>query len=108
MQKIAVMGDLSAVLAFRGLGMTVVATNDGKEALHNLDRLVDQGYGIIYVTEPLALAEPQLLTKYREEITPAVIVIPGSSGFADLGMTTLREQVKRAVGMDLLKDREDN
>lgn len=104
MHKIAVIGDLSSVIGFRGLGMTVIATDDADYALAELDRLVDEEYAIVYVTEPLVQAEPNLIEKYREEISPAVIIIPSGGEFADIGMSNLRQQVKKAVGMDLLKE----
>lgn len=104
MHNLAVIGDLNSVIGYRALGMTVIATEDTAVAETELKRLANEGYSVVYVTENLVDQNPNLLELYRTDQLPAVIVIPASSGFLNLGLKNLRSQVKRAVGMDLMKD----
>lgn len=104
MQRVAIIGDRDTVQAFRGLGMKVVVTEDATVALQQLEVLAADQYGIIYVTEPLAAAEPLLLERYSEALLPAVIAIPSCRTEAAEGSRRLRELVKRAVGIDLLAE----
>lgn len=102
MYRVAVIGDADTVLGYRGLGMKAVVTQDPAEAERLLATLAEQDYGVIYITEPLVAARPELLEPYREALLPAVIQIPSCLGGSGSAALRLRECVKRAVGMDLL------
>lgn len=102
MVKVAVIGDADSVMGFRGLGLHVIATDSVTEASDALDELAKEDYGVVFMTEELAKREPDLIDRFREELIPAIILIPSSRGGEGYAMERLRDQVKRAVGMDLL------
>ena len=43
-----------------------------------------------------------VLDRYKDEIQPAIILIPGKSGSLGLGESALQSAVERAVGADIL------
>ncbi|HZJ68633.1 MAG TPA: V-type ATP synthase subunit F [Candidatus Eisenbacteria bacterium] len=100
--KVAVIGDADSVIGFRGIGIKVIATDNYHEALEALDELAKANYGVVFITEYLAAKNPRLLEKYKEVFQPAVILIPSSKGGKNFALETLRESVKKAVGMDFL------
>ena len=103
MYKIAVMGDRDSVLGFRALGLDVFPVEDPQEARTTLHRLARNDYAVIYVTEQLSLQITAEIERYKDSVTPAVILIPGKSGSLGLGSGALQSAVERAVGADILQ-----
>lgn len=102
MFKIAVMGDRDSILGFRALGLEVFPTEDPAEARRILHKLSRGEYGVIYVTEQLASLISADIDRYKDSVTPAIILIPGKSGTLGLGSSALQSAVERAVGADIL------
>lgn len=107
--ELAVIGDAASVIAFRGLGFTVVALNDPSHAERELYRLIDsKKYAVIYITEPMAKACEHILNRYASEPVPAIIPIPASQGSDAYAITNLKSSVMRAVGFDILSTKEES
>ena len=102
MYKIAVMGDRDSVLGFKALGLDVYFVEEADEARHTLHRLAREDYAIIYVTEQLSTRIAADIARYKDCVTPAVILIPGKEGSLGIGMRNLENSVMRAVGADIL------
>ena len=100
--KIAVLGDQDSVLGFKALGLDVFpaeTVEEGREALHRLAR---ESYAIVYLTEQLAQGLAPEIARYKDDLTPAIILIPGKSGSLGIGMDNVKKSVERAVGADIL------
>jgi V/A-type H+-transporting ATPase subunit F len=101
MYKIAVLGDRDSVLGFKALGLDVFFVESSDEARHTLHQLAKEDYAIVYVTEQLAADIPADIDRYKNSVTPAVILIPGKTGSLGLGAQALQSAVERAVGADI-------
>ena len=101
MYKIAVLGDRDSVLGFKALGLEVVFAEETDTARHTLHRLAKENYAVIYITEQLAQLIPNDIARYKDAVTPAVILIPGKTGSLGLGQAALQSAVERAVGADI-------
>ena len=42
------------------------------------------------------------VNKYKDEVMPAIILIPGKAGSLGIGMQNITDSVERAVGADIL------
>ena len=102
MYKIAVLGDKDSVLGFRALGLDVFSAESAEQARPILHRLAREGYAIIYLTEQLATGLGAEMARYKDELTPAIILIPGKEGSLGIGMENIKTAVERAVGADIL------
>ena len=102
MYKIAVLGDKDSVLGFRALGLDVFVADTAGQARPVLHRLAKEGYAIIYLTEQLAAGLGAEIARYKDELTPAIILIPGKEGSLGMGMADIKTAVERAVGADIL------
>ena len=102
MYKIAVMGDADSVLGFKALGLDVFPVDSVDKAKSTLHRLAKEDYAIVYLTEQLAVHMDEELARYKDELTPAVILIPGKEGSLGIGMANVKKSVERAVGADIL------
>lgn len=102
MYKIAVMGDYDSIYGFATLGLDTFPASDPSEAAKILHRLAEGHYGIIYITEALAAQLKHEISRYQEQIKPAIIQIPGVSGNTGAGIAGVKKSVEVAVGSDIL------
>ena len=101
---VAVLGDKDSVLCFKAFGMDVYAVSES-EADENrkiVDRLAREGYGLIFITEPVAQAISDTIDRYNKQMTPAIILIPSGAGSLGIGLGRIRKNVEKAVGINIL------
>ncbi len=106
MYKIGVVGERDAVLGFLSLGMTVKAAETSEEAMKAIDLMARDGYGLIFITETIAKDIEETIARYKNEMLPARILIPGSQGRLGIGLAKIRSNVEKAVGVDILSKKE--
>jgi len=102
MYKIAVLGDYDSIYGFAALGLDTFPVTAHEQAATQLARLAGGDYGIIYITENWAGELAHEIAKYEEQITPAIIQIPGVSGNTGEGIAAVKKSVETAVGSDIL------
>ena len=102
MYRIAVIGDPDSVLGFKALGMEVCPAEDVEHGREALNRMARENYAIIYMTEQLASQLKHDIDRYKDALTPAIILIPGKEGSLGIGMANVTNAVERAVGADIL------
>ena len=102
MYKIAVLGDKDSVLGFKALGLDTYPAESVEETRHILHELAKDNYAVVYLTEQLGVNMEAELARYKDELTPAIILIPGKEGSLGIGMANVKNAVERAVGADIL------
>lgn len=102
MYKIAVVGDKDSVLGFKALGLDVYPVDSVEEARKTVHGLAKSDCAILYLTEQLAAQMKDVLERYKDALTPAIILIPGKEGSLGIGMANVKTAVERAVGADIL------
>lgn len=105
MYKAAVIGDWDSIYGFSALGLDtfrVEAEESDEEAANLLRRLSQNHYEVIYITESLARRIPAEIDRFRLQLTPAVILIPGISGNTGEGLNAVKKSVEQAVGSDII------
>lgn len=100
--RIAVMGDKDSVLGFKALGLATYAVDSAEEARTTLHRIAKEDFAVIYVTETLAVELEHDINRYKDNLTPAIILIPGKEGSLGIGARNIKKAVERAVGADIL------
>ena len=102
--QIAVIGDRESVMGFRALGLDVFPADadNAKEVFKNVVRAEEPAYAIIYLTEELSVPLQSEIAALKDELTPAVILIPSAKGSMGLGMAALNTAVERAIGSNIL------
>ncbi len=101
MHKIAAIGDRESVLGFKAIGMDVFIPADKTECQALLTKLCDNDYGIIYITEEFSEHCTDIMKKYENAISPAIILIPGVKSNTGEGMKQLSRIIEKAVGSQL-------
>ncbi|MBR5115535.1 MAG: V-type ATP synthase subunit F [Lachnospiraceae bacterium] len=102
MYRMAVLGDKDSIYGYAALGMEVCPVTDESQAARRLRELAEGDYAVIYVTEALAAKIPGEIDRYREQMLPAVILIPGVYGNTGAGIMNVKKSVEQAVGSDIL------
>ena len=102
MSKVAVIGQRDSILIFKGLGISIFSVKDGEEASRTLATIAQDDYAAIFITEDLAEEVEEIMRDLRERPFPTVTFIPGTRGTRGLGMERLRNNVRKAVGADIL------
>lgn len=108
MHRLAVIGDIDSVVLFKAVGVDVFPVSSSEEAGVALERLANDQYAVICVTEQYGEELLPLVERYSDKPSPAVVFIPSNRGSAGIGMARLREIVKKAVGADILFAKEGN
>ena len=57
---------------------------------------------MIYLTETLGKDMEDVLSRYKDELTPAIILIPGREGSLGIGKNNIQRAIERAFGADIL------
>lgn len=102
MYKIAVLGAYDSIYGFAALGLDTFPVSDAHEGETMLKRLAGGEYAVIYITEALAAELAREISRYREQVLPAIIQIPGVSGNTGDGVEKVKKSVEQAVGSDIL------
>ena len=100
--QIAVLGDKDSVLGFKALGLDTYPVESVEQARVTLHRIAKENYAVIYLPETLAADIEADIARYKDELTPAIILIPGKEGSLGIGMSNIKKAVERAVGADIM------
>ena len=100
--SIAVIGDWESVMGFRALGLDTYPVTSVEEARKTVHDLAKTDCAVIYLTETLAKNMADVLARYKDNIQPAIILIPGVAGNTEQGIRSVKQSVEKAVGSDIL------
>ena len=100
--RIAVIGDWQSVMGFRALGLDTYPVASVEEARSKIRELAKTDCAVIYLTETLAKDLEDVLSRYKDELQPAIILIPGREGSLGIGRENIQRAIERAVGADIL------
>lgn len=102
MYKVGIVGDKDSVLAFKAIGIEVFPVESVEEARKAVDTLAYNNYGVIFLIEQFAKDLEETIERYSKSITPSIILLPGSQGSLGIGLEKIRDNVQKAVGINIL------
>ena len=102
MYRIAVMGAYDSIYGFAALGLETFPVSSAQEGEQVLKLLTSGEYAVVYITEALAAELSREISKYKEQVLPAIIQIPGVSGNTGAGVEGVKKSVEQAVGSDII------
>lgn len=103
--KMAILGDGDSVLAFKAGGVDAYHANSREQAKDVLRELA-KNYAVIFITDGLAAEMDDLLKKFEKNPYPIIVPVPSgkTSGYAE---GQLKERMERALGVDILFNKEE-
>ena len=87
---------------FDGTLMDTYPVTSVEEAKEKVRELAKTDCAVIYLTESLAKDMGDVLSRYKDELRPAIILIPGREGSLGIGKENIQRAIERAVGADIL------
>lgn len=106
--KIAVIGDKDSVLAFKSVGVEVFDATTPQQAQQLIKKLSREQYAVLFLAENLAEQIPDVLDKAKTQPFPAIVPIPTTSESSGFGMRGIKNDVEKAIGVDIIFNKEDN
>lgn len=104
-KKIAIIGAPDTILPFSAIGADAYDALDSEAAEAILDEIILKGYGIIYLEEAYAGRFSEKIEKLNNAHRDvSITVISGSRGGSNIAVQKIRNQVKKAIGLDLFTD----
>ena len=102
MVKIAFFGDRESIKGFAAVGINTFPCDDLANAKSIFKELCAGEYGVIYITEELALELESEIAEFDEKFLPAIIPLPGVKNNNGIGVNRLKASVEKAVGSDII------
>ena len=106
MSKIGVIGDRDSILGFKTLGLDIFPVTDIENAGRLVHRLAKEDYAVLFITEAIAKDMQETIERYKAVPYPAIILIPNNQGSLGLGIQGIKDNVEKAIGADILLEKE--
>lgn len=104
--KMAILGEGDSVLAFKAGGVDAFYASDREQAKDILRKLAKE-YAVIFITEKLAGEMDDLLTKFNQSPYPVILPVPSGDGSDGYAKAKMKERMEKALGVDILFNREE-
>lgn len=101
-KKIGVIGDKDSVLGFKALGLDVYTPVENADVRKTIEMMAKNDYGVIFITEQMAVKAMDTINRYDSEPSPAIIMIPSNQGTLNIGSDRIIENVEKALGSNIL------
>lgn len=105
--KIAVIGDKDSVMAFKAAGVEVFDATTAEQARSLVKKLSQGQYAVLFIAENLAMQISDVLDKAKTQTFPAIVPIPTSAQPTGFGMQGIKSDVEKAIGVDIIFNKED-
>ena len=89
--KIGVIGDKNSILPFKLFGFEVHHAISEMQVREAIETMAKNKFGVIFITE-----------RYKEQVTPAIILIPSHNGTIGIGLSEIEKNVEKAIGQNIL------
>lgn len=105
--KIVAVGEKELIAGFRSVGLELIPVQSAPDVEPILRRLsLDPEVALILMTESIAQECLDAISRFREKSLIVLLVIPSHQGSSHIGMVEMRRSIERAVGTNLLGERE--
>jgi len=103
--RIAAIGDWSTVFPLKAIGIEVHSLSEDEDPAKLLRHLANsKEFGIIFVQENLLDRIHPVMQEFSDRDLPAIILIPSVAGSEKLGISIIRDTMKKAAGRDILAE----
>lgn len=102
--KIAAFGEKDIMLIFKAIGIEVFPVSKTLGLEEQLEKLVMEGYAVIFITETVAVQIDSVIKKYMNKTLPSIVIIPGLGEKQNYAVDILRQAIVKAMGVDLFAE----
>ncbi len=106
MSKVVFVGEERIGYLFRSFDFTMIPVKTSEEALNEIKNIYkNKKFDIIITTEDLAVSLGEFMQK-KADVMPVIFVLPSPMHYEGLGIQWIRKSVERAVGIDILSNKD--
>ena len=102
----AIIGYGSGIVAFKAAGVDAYTAENSAEAREILRKLA-KSHKVIFITDDLAAELNDLVVRMNERPYPIIVPIPSERGSSGYAIERMKDQMERALGVDILFSREE-
>ena len=106
-KSVAVIGNIDSILIFKSCGFDVIGVDSPQNTRVALNKAIAT-YRVIFIVDKYAKTVEDIITDTQNSAYPAVIVIPDGTNKDDYALNKINEGVKKALGVNILLDKEKN
>ncbi|MFA6627091.1 MAG: V-type ATP synthase subunit F [Bacilli bacterium] len=99
---IAAIGEENTITLFNAIGIKTYLLTNPADVARTIITLEQNGCKIIYLSEDLYIALPEIVEKYQSMAFPILIPIPIKKTSKEIGKKKIRANVEKAIGIDIL------
>lgn len=103
MHRIAFLGDEQLLSFYRPADFTLFSPKDEREVRSLLQRLQQENYIIVFVTEAVYRMAEKTIQNLNRDFLPAVSILPGYGENGRLGIERMNRLIENAVGTKLVQ-----
>lgn len=104
--KTAIVGRGDGVLAFKAGGVDAYPAENAAKA-REIIRKIARSYNVLFLTDDLAEELKDLIDRMNESPYPVIVPVPSVTGASGYARAKMKEQMERALGVDILFQREE-
>lgn len=102
MSKIAAVGPSNLFGGFQALGIEVFHADASEKATEILERISrSKDYSIIFLMEKLAVSMKDIIDRISRQISPTLVIVPGTGESLGHGVDRISALVRKAAGQDM-------
>lgn len=105
--RLGVIGSKDSVSAFCAVGVEVFDCETAEQAKDLIRHLTREDFAVLFIAESLAEQIPEVINKAKQTVYPLIVPIPLSEGGNGFGMQSIKKDVEKAIGIDILFNKED-
>ena len=91
--KIGVIGDKNSILPFKLFGFEVHHAISEMQVREAIETMAKNKFGVIFITEEASTLAEETIERYKEQVTPAIILIPSHNGTIGIGLSEIEKNV---------------
>ena len=104
-KSVAVIGNIDSILIFKSCGFDVIGVDSPEKTRVALNKAIDT-YKVIFIVDKYAKTVEDIILDTQNSAYPTVIVIPDGTNKDDYALNKINEGVKKALGVNILLDKE--
>ena len=105
--RVGVIGNIDSISAFKAVGIEVFDCNTPEQARQTVKELSKENFAVIFIAETLAEKIPDVVSKAKTSPYPVLVPISVNGKGTGFGMNGIKKDVEKAIGMDILFNKED-
>ena len=104
--KMAIIGSDDSVFAFKAVGVDAYSAFS-PESAESLLKKIAKEYQIIFITDVLAKGMEEIIKRYLNSAYPVIISVPSKNGSNGYGMESIKAIMEKALGVDILFNKDN-